>query len=111
MIICDLSLDDLARCHEAHVWYIRDPKNGAYIATYIGVWRGFDNPWGSENEIIDFRLSGMSCTTESKYALVEALTAWLKSQYDAGDMTFAGLSAFVEHARIEYLQPVEDGTR
>jgi hypothetical protein len=98
---------NLYECHEVYVRHIRDPKNGAYIATYISADREIDILWGSTNEVIGFRLSGMSCTTESKYALVEALTAWLKSQYDAGDMTFAGLSAFVERARIEYLQPVE----
>ena len=67
------------------------------------------NRWDlSPTPNIDLRLDGRSCTPGSKLAFLEALRDWLQARYDEGDRTYAGLSAFIERARIEYLQPMEE---
>jgi len=61
-----------------------------------------------ETSTIDLRFGFRTCTLESKEALLEAIREWLQARYDEGDRTYDGLSAFIEQARIEYLQPMED---
>ena len=92
------------------IWFAGDIGHTAYVTAYPSSAPDVHQylvSVGKPKPTIDLRIDGKLCTNESKGAFLEALRAWLQAQYDAGDRTYAGLSAFVETARVEYLQPME----
>lgn len=99
---------------KVHIWYPGLFDDVARITIYPEAAPDIDNGdvrgllKDCDERQIDLCLDGKRCTPESKDAFVEALRAWLQARYDAGDRTYDGLSAFVDRARIEYLQPKED---
>lgn len=92
------------------IWFAGDIGHTAYVTAYPSSAPDVHQylvSVGKPKPTIDLRIDGKSCTTESKWAFLEALIDWLHAKYDAGDRTYDGLSAFIEQARVEYLQPVE----
>jgi hypothetical protein len=80
----------------------------AHVVVIDGKWRVLTGPYLSlEAHEIRTHIMGRTCTAMSVLALADAIKCWLQARYDAGDRTHAGLSAFVETARVEYLQPME----
>jgi len=91
------------------VLFIGDFEDVAYVQLYpFAAPDVYSLPRKSSNQTrIDLRLDGKPCTSESKDAFLDALGAWLQQRYYSGDLTYAGLSAFVEQSRVEHLQPME----
>jgi len=80
----------------------------AHVVVIDGKWRVLTGPYTSlDDHEIRTDISGRICTAMSVLALADALKDGLQARYDEGDRTYAGLSAFIERARVEYLQPAE----
>lgn len=58
-----------------------------------------------------FDLEGKKCTDTSIDAFIAALDQWLSEQRMSGNYALVGAEMYIEQARIEYLQPMEDGAR